>query len=145
MTKTSKWVGWVVALALSALLAYGLSTRGVLVDVVMVSQGPMVQSVVTSGRIATAARTDVASQSTALITHIDVREGDLVTSGQVLVRLRDDEAQAALQQCEATVAEAHTGNGGGSVSGRPARTPCRTVGSCAGHPDLGAAAHCQHC
>ena len=106
MTKTSKWVGWVVALVVSALLAYGLSTRGVSVDVVMVSQGPMVQSVVTSGRIATAARTDVASQSTALITHIDVREGDLVTPGQVLVRLRDDEAQAALQQSEATVAEA---------------------------------------
>ena len=86
--------------------AYALSARGVVVQVALVSQGPMVQAVVTSGRIATAARTDVASQSTALIEHIDVREGDVVRAGQVLVRLRDDEARAALQQSDATVAEA---------------------------------------
>lgn len=106
MKITSKRLGWAAALVLSALAAYALATRGIAVEVTLVSQGPIVQSVVTSGRIATAARTDLASQSTALIEHIDVREGDVVEAGQVLVRLRDDEAQAALQQSDATVAEA---------------------------------------
>jgi HlyD family secretion protein len=106
MKTTIKRIGWAVALGLSALMVYVLVTKGTAVEVALVSQGPMVQSVVTSGRIATAARTEVASQSTALIEFIDVREGDVVQAGQVLVRLRDDEAQAALQQSDATVAEA---------------------------------------
>ena len=106
MKTSSKRLLWAAAIGLAAMTAYALSARGVVVQVALVSQGPMVQSVVTSGRIATAARTDVASQSTALIEHIDVREGDVVRAGQVLVRLRDDEARAALQQSDATVAEA---------------------------------------
>lgn len=106
MKITSKRLGSAAALGLAALAVYALTSRGTAVEVALVSQGPMTQSVVTSGRIATAARTDVASQSTALIKHIDVREGDVVAAGQVLVRLRDDEAQAALQQSDASVAEA---------------------------------------
>lgn len=106
MKITSARIGWAIALVLLVLAAYGLANRGTQVDIALVSQGPMVQSVVTSGRIATAARTVVASQATALIEHIDVREGDAVKAGQVLVRLRDDEAQAALKQSEATVTEA---------------------------------------
>lgn len=66
----------------------------------------MVQSVVTSGRIASVARNDIASQSTARIEAILVREGDTVQAGQVLVRLRDDEATANLAQARAAVAEA---------------------------------------
>ncbi len=98
---------WGVSVGLLTLVAYTLFTRGTPVEIAVVSQGPMVQSVVTSGRIATAARTEVASQSAALIEHIDVREGDVVSAGQVLVRLRNDEAQAALQQSDASVTEAH--------------------------------------
>lgn len=106
MKTSMKRLGWAAALALLAAAAFMLTNRGVAVDVTSVTQGPMVQSVVTSGRIATAARTDVASQSTALIEHIAVREGDVVQAGQVLVRLRDDEALAALQQTDASVLEA---------------------------------------
>ncbi len=80
--------------------------RGQPVEVVEVTQGPMVQSVVTTGRISSVARTDIASQSTARIEAILVREGDVVTAHQVLVRLRDDEAGANLAQTEAAVVEA---------------------------------------
>ncbi|HPW29434.1 MAG TPA: efflux RND transporter periplasmic adaptor subunit [Rhodoferax sp.] len=82
------------------------SRRGKAVEVVVVTQGPMVQSVVTTGRIASVARNDIASQSTARIEAILVREGDTVRAGQVLVRLRDDEASANLAQARATVTEA---------------------------------------
>jgi HlyD family secretion protein len=80
--------------------------RGTLVDTVEVAEGPLVQSVVTSGRIASVARTEVASQSTARIEEITVREGDTVSAGQVLVRLRDAEATASLRQANAAVQEA---------------------------------------
>jgi HlyD family secretion protein len=80
--------------------------RGKAVEVVVVTEGPMVQSVVTTGRIASVARNDIASQTTARIEAILVREGDTVQSQQVLVRLRDDEATANLAQARAAVAEA---------------------------------------
>ncbi len=102
----NKRILWATLAGVLGVVAYILFTRGTPVEVVAVSQGTMVQSVVTSGRIATAARTEVASQSTALIEHIDVREGDAVSAGQVLVRLRSEEAQAALQQSDAAVTEA---------------------------------------
>jgi HlyD family secretion protein len=82
------------------------SRRGKAVEVVVVTQGPMVQSVVTTGRIASVARNDIASQNTARIEAILVREGDTVQARQVLVRLRDDEASANLVQARAAVAEA---------------------------------------
>jgi HlyD family secretion protein len=82
--------------------------RGQPVEVVEVTQGPLVQSVVTTGRIASVARTDIASQSISRIEAILVREGDAVTAHQVLVRLRDDEANANLAQAEAAVAEARS-------------------------------------
>lgn len=106
MKTTNKRLLWGISLGVLTLVSYTLFTRGAPVEIAVVIRGPMVQSVVTSGRIATAARTEVASQSTALIEHIDVREGDAVSAGQVLVRLRADEAQAALQQSKATVTEA---------------------------------------
>ena len=82
------------------------SAKGKAVEVVVVTQGPMVQSVVTTGRIASVARNELASQGTARIEAILVREGDTVQAGQVLVRLRDDEATANLAQARAAVAEA---------------------------------------
>jgi HlyD family secretion protein len=59
-----------------------------------------------SGRISTVERTDVASQTTARIEGIAVREGDKVRAKQALVLLRNDEAQAALVQANAAVAQA---------------------------------------
>lgn len=106
MKFTRKQVFWSGALVLCGLVAAVWMTRGLPVDVVLVTQGDMAQSVVTSGRIATPARTAVASQTTGRIERIGVREGDLVQAGQVLVQLRDDEAQAALRQADAAVTEA---------------------------------------
>ncbi len=97
---------WVGALLVIAAGVYVWMQRGQAVEMVLVSQGPMLQSVVTSGRIDSVARMDIASQTTARIDSILVREGDAVQAGQVLVRLRDDEATANLRLAQAAVNEA---------------------------------------
>ena len=93
-------------LALAGTLAY-LLMRGTAVDVAVVTQGDLTQSVVMSGRITAIDRTEVASQATARIESIAVREGDKVRAGQALARLRNDEAQATLVQTSAAVAQAN--------------------------------------
>ena len=97
---------WIAALLAITLATYAWLKRGQAVDMARVTQGPMVQSVVTSGRIDSVARTDIASQATARIDRILVQEGDAVQAGQVLVQLRDDEAVANLKQAQAGVLEA---------------------------------------
>ena len=105
MKFTSKHAAAAALVALAVAGAVYVGGRGKLVDVVSVSQGPMVQTVVMSGRIATVARADIAAQATARIDSVLVREGDTVKAGQVLVRLRDDEAQATLAQARAAVTQ----------------------------------------
>ena len=102
----TQWVLLAVLVAGIIGLTISYSRRGKAVEVVVVTQGPMVQSVVTTGRIASMARNDIASQSNARIEAILVREGDTAQAQQVLVRLRDDEASANLTQARAAVAEA---------------------------------------
>ena len=97
---------WALGLALCAAVIFAYSQRGQPVEVTLVTQGEMLQSVVTSGRIVDLARTEVSSQNTARIESIAVREGERVQAGQILVRLRDDEARASLVQAEAAVLEA---------------------------------------
>ena len=87
-------------------VAVWIIRRGQAVETVQVMQGPLVQTVVTTGRVADNARTEVASQTTSRIEQILVREGDRVQPGQILIRLRDDEAQANARQALSTVAEA---------------------------------------
>jgi HlyD family secretion protein len=97
---------WVGALLVIAGGVFAWMQRGQAVEMVSISRGPMLQSVVTSGRIDSVARMDIASQATARIDSILVREGDAVQAGQVLVRLRDDEAAANLRLAQAAVNEA---------------------------------------
>lgn len=106
MTLTRTRLIWLAVLLLGVTLMVWAAMRGKAVDVVAVTQGPMVQSVVTAGRIVTVVRNDIASQSAARIDAILVREGDQVQAHQVLVQLRDDEATANLAQSRAAVAEA---------------------------------------
>ena len=96
---------WALGLGLCAAGIFAYSQRGQAVELALVTQGTLLQTVVTSGRIVDLARTDIASQSTARIERIAVREGDQVKAGQVLVQLRDDEARASLIQAEASVRE----------------------------------------
>lgn len=80
--------------------------RGQEVQAVSVMRSSMVQSVLVSGRISVSARIDMGSDITAMVTDVLVQEGDRVKAGDVLVRLSDHEARAALSQARAALAEA---------------------------------------
>lgn len=101
-----RWPLLLAALAVLALAAFLLVPRGRAVDVVVAVRGPVTQSVVASGRIATPARIAISSQFAARIEQVLVREGDRVQAGQLLVRLRSEEADAALASARAALAEA---------------------------------------
>lgn len=101
-----RWQPLLAALLLLAVAAFLFVPRGRDVDVVVAVRGPVTQSVVASGRIATPARIAISSQLAARIERVPVREGDRVRAGQLLVQLRSDEADAALESARAALAEA---------------------------------------
>lgn len=96
----------VLLLAAAALTAWLLWPRGIPVDVARVERSPLTQSVVATGRIATPSRIELGSQVTAIIDGVTVREGARVSAGDVLVRLRAADAEAAVEQARSQIAEA---------------------------------------
>ena len=96
---------WII-LPLLAGVAIFLLTRPREADVAIATKRPLIQSVVATGRVATPARIEIGSQITAIVTAVNVREGDRVTLGQELVRLKSDDARAAVEQARAALAEA---------------------------------------
>ena len=96
----------VAALAIGGVAAVLLWPKGREVEVVAVARGPLAQSVVATGRIATPARISIGSPLAATVLEVTVREGDPVKPGQVLVRLRSDDADALIAQAAAALAEA---------------------------------------
>ena len=106
MKAVVKWslaAGAVVAVVALAVLA---TTRGTPVQVTPVVRTGIVQSVVATGRLNAPARMDIGAEVTATVLEVRVREGDRVKAGELLIRLSDAEARAALQQARAALAEA---------------------------------------
>jgi HlyD family secretion protein len=101
-----RWPLLLLAGALLAGLAFYFTPRARVVDVVAVERGPLVQSIVATGRVATPARIEISSQLAARIESIAVREGDRVRPGQLLVQLRSEEATATLAAARAALVEA---------------------------------------
>ena len=97
-----------IALLLLAavLVAVFFWPRGIAVDVVTVTRAPLTQSVVATGRIATPARIALGTQLTAIVDQVTVREGAPVKAGDVLVRLRATDAEAAVEQARSQIQEA---------------------------------------
>ena len=93
----------VVAVSAAALLA---NRRGTAVQLVPVVRTGIVQSVVATGRLNAPARMDIGAEVTATVLDVQVREGDRVKAGALLLRLSDAEALASLQQARAALLEA---------------------------------------
>jgi HlyD family secretion protein len=70
------------------------------------SRSELVQTVVATGRVSTLARVEIGSLVSGTVAGVAVREGDRVAKGQVLLRLVDDEARAAVAQAKAAAAQA---------------------------------------
>ena len=100
---------WLLALAaalIAAIVAVVFWWRGTAVEIVTVTQGPLQNSLVFSSRVASVARTELASTLTARVEKVLVREGDTVKAGQLLIALVDDDVRAQLQQAQAALGTA---------------------------------------
>lgn len=93
----------------------GGSDKPVEVRLEEVATRDLVSAVTASGKIEAKSQVDVSSEVTARILHITVKEGDLVTKGQLLVELDQvqfkgavDRATAALTSVEAQLLQART-------------------------------------
>lgn len=93
-----------VALAVAPLLLHRF--RGPEVAVYPVGRTELVQTVVATGRVSALARVEIGSLVLGTVTAVRAEEGDRVEQGAVLVRLRDDEARAALAEARAALAQA---------------------------------------
>jgi HlyD family secretion protein len=105
MLRKAHVLGSLAALLIAGALGFTFS-RPPQAAVVQVSSAPLVRTLQFSGRVATFSRVEVGSTVTGRVAAVDVREGDAVSGGQVLLRLEDDEARATLAQAEATVRQA---------------------------------------
>ncbi|MEO7252718.1 MAG: efflux RND transporter periplasmic adaptor subunit [Casimicrobium sp.] len=104
--RPKSWIWFILALVLAAIAAGTYAWRGKAAEVITVTSGPIQHSLVFSSRVASVARTDLASTLTARVDKVLVREGDVVKLGQLLVALDDDDLRAQLQQAQAALATA---------------------------------------
>jgi HlyD family secretion protein len=98
-----------VSLLLVAAVAAFFAVRalvGPAVRAVEVARGDLVQTVVSTGRVITPARVEIGSVVLGTVRTVETKEGTVVTAGQVMARLRDEEQRAAVAQARATLVEA---------------------------------------
>lgn len=81
--------------------------RGPLVPAVQVQTQPLLRTLQFSARVETRSRVGVGSTIVGRVDSVAVREGDTVQAGDVLVQLEQAELQAAVQQSQASLAQAH--------------------------------------
>ena len=95
-----------VALAAAAALGGWRYLAGPSITTHVVKRGDLRQTVVATGRVESPRRVEIGSAVTGTVTEVPVREGEAVRAGQLLVRLDDAEALAALEQARSAVVQA---------------------------------------
>lgn len=101
-----RWVGLgVIIVMLIAWAAYALLSTPP-APIYVVEPMPLEQTVVATGRVESPARIEIGSTLLGVAVHVLVDDGDTVRSGELLLRLRADEAEAALAQAQAAEAQA---------------------------------------
>jgi HlyD family secretion protein len=105
---------WLVGLGLVAVLLVGLIARetvfaqpaAVALRTTTADRGTVTSVVSGTGSLLPAGRMNVSFKQAGVLTEVDVRVGDKVTSGQVLARIDSSTQQAALAQAQASLASA---------------------------------------
>lgn len=80
--------------------------NGPRVDTLHAVRRPLIQTLVTSGRVVHRRQSELGSTLQSTVADIVVDEGDTVEADALLIRLADEEARAALAEAEASLAEA---------------------------------------
>ncbi len=105
---------WLVGLGLVAILLVGLIARdtvfaqpaAVALRTATADRGTVTSVVSGTGSLLPAGRMNVSFKQTGILTEIDVKVGDKVTTGQVLARIDSSTQQAALASAQASLASA---------------------------------------
>ena len=116
--RRSAWLSgtraWVIGLGLIAVLLVGLIARDTVfaqpaaatIRTTSADRGTVTSVVSGTGSLLPAGRMNVSFKQTGILTEVDVKVGDKVTTGQVLARIDASTQQAALAQAQASLATA---------------------------------------
>lgn len=96
------WFVLIVALGIAAWFGW-LTWQGPAVDVYITKRGPLVQTVVATGRVISTSRTKIGAEITGVVTQRHVREGDIVKPGDMLLTLRADDLAAKVREAQAAL------------------------------------------
>ena len=95
-----------VIVALAAIGYFGIPlVLGPVIEVDTVIRADFVQSVVASGHVEAPFRVNIGSQITGTVSDVPVSEGQTVKAGDILIKLDDREARAAVVQAQGAVAQ----------------------------------------
>ena len=100
------WIAPLVAALVLAAWWLFREAEGPRVDAVTAVRRPMVQTIVTSGRVVQRRQSKLGAMVPGTVAELLVDDGDRVEADALLVRLADDDALASLAEAEASVAEA---------------------------------------
>lgn len=101
------WFTLAAAVLLLGVVYWAVQTwRGPQVPAVQVQSQPLVRTLQFSARVETRSRVGVGSTITGRVENVDVREGEAVQAGQLLVQLEQAELQASVLQAQANLAQA---------------------------------------
>lgn len=110
MSKRTKWsvAGAVILVIVVAggLIAAKRGNKGVEVRMEAVESRDLVASVTASGQVRPQTKVDISSDITGKITQLAVREGQMVSKGQLLVQIDPEQARAAVDRVTASLASA---------------------------------------
>jgi HlyD family secretion protein len=101
------WIA-IAALVLLAIAAV-LRARGPVVAVAAVTRTDIEQHLVASGRVRVVTRVELTAEASGRVTQVIARDGQRVEAGDLLARIDDREARAAVAEARASVARARGG------------------------------------
>jgi len=108
VTGRKRQLFWIVPLAVVVVVgAWWLfrEAEGPRVEAITPVRGPMVQTIVTSGRVVQRRQSKLGAMVPGTVAELLVDDGDRVQADALLVRLADDDALASLAEAEASVSE----------------------------------------
>ncbi len=106
MTGPKRLAVYFLLVLLLAIALVWWSARPPIVPTVTVQSAPLVRTVLFSARVSTLSRVDVGSTVTARVWQVVAKEGDQVNTGDLLLRLENQEQRAALAQAQANQQQA---------------------------------------